>query len=253
MRCVKPLLIAVMVCGAAVAQDAPADATSALQEQEKKWEDLKSFRAEYSSVMPAAQGQGGSANVHAVGQLEMLRVKDVMKYRLDQKVSVLDSQGNAESTNRTITLYDGERTYVMTDVAGSKSVMVLSAENEASRIPLDAQSLLARLRELGDVRVAANGDVQGMPTYVFEGAPLLPNGLPEVNEATTMQVHLDKATGVPVHWVIQDAHGAMIAEGRYTKLEVNPKLDPAQFKFEVPVGATVIDMNQAGQNEPASP
>ncbi len=237
----------------AAAQDAPSDPTAALQELEKKWDDLNSFRAEYTATLPATQGQDQITLVESHGQLEMLKEKGTMKYRLDQKVEVLNAAGAAESTSRTVTLFDGERTYVMTDASGSKSVMVLSPENVASRIPLDARALLARLGELGDVRLAADEDINGLSTYVFEGSPLLPNGPPETQEGAKMRVNVDKATGIPVQWVMVDAHGATVAHGGYSSIELNPELDPKQFVFEVPVGATVIDMTNAAPTEPAQP
>lgn len=235
----------------AMAQEAPSDPAQALDQLEKKWDDLKAFRATYSGKVPTVQPDGRLLMVESSGTLAMLKHDGTMKYRLNQKVSVLNPDGTPQSTSRTITLYDGKRTYVSNDIAGSKSVVILSPESEAVRIPLDARALVASLGEAGNVSLAPEEEINGVSTYVFEGGPTA-GPTAEITEAAKMRVYVDKDTGVPIQWVLLNAAGETVAEGRYTDIELNPDLEPEQFEFEVPVGATVIDMT-APEGAPESP
>ena len=241
MKCVCLFAIILVGASSGFAQNTSLGPAEALDKLEKTWDSLESFRAVYSGTVAALQPNGQTLDVQSSGKLEMLKEKGKMKYRLNQQISVLNPDGTPQSTNRSVTLYDGERTYVINDVAGSKSVMILSPEVEAGRIPLDARALLARLQELGEVMLLDDQEIDGVSTYVFEGSPPR-NNAAETSGAAKMRVYVDKATGIPSRWVLLNAKGDTVAEGHYTDIELNPELNPAQFVFELPVGATVIDM-----------
>lgn len=220
---------------ASVGQE-PDPAKHALETLEKTWESLKAFRAVYTSRTPDAEGR----TVESSGKLEMLRHDGTMKYRLNQAVSVLNNDGTPQSTSRTVTLYDGTRTYVSSDVAGAKSITILDPDREAERIPLDARALLMDLQEAGALALANENGVDAAGTLIFQGTPS-GGSLAQRSGAVTMQVHVDSTTGIPLRWVYLDDDGNRVAEGRYTEVEFNPELSPADFVFEVPVGATVVD------------
>jgi outer membrane lipoprotein-sorting protein len=241
----------IVMCLPATAQEPPPDLSSALAQLEKRWQDLKSFRATYSTRMAGVRAAGSRLPIEATGQLDVLKDKKVIKYRLTQEVSVLNPDGTTQSKTRKITLHDGLHTYVMTDLAGAKSILVMSPESEAGMMPVDAQSLLDNLREIGDIKLLPREIHDGVAAYVFEGAPLLPNDAPEATDAARMRLYVDEATGVPLRWVLLDTAGQPVAEGGYADIVLNPKLDPEQFVFEPPVGATIIDMRAPGAGQAA--
>lgn len=251
MRSTRHTIAIVLACAVATAQDAPMDAASAFDQLEKKWDDLDALRANYTSTMPSMQPDGNVFTVQAEGTLEMKKQKRMLTYRLDQNISVLNPDGAVQSTSRTVTLFDGQRTYVANDIAGSKSVLILSPEVESSRIPLDARSLLVTLRKLGELTLAPDEAINGIDTFAFEGAPIVDKAS-ETKGAAKMRVNIDKTTGVPIHWKLLSAAGETVAEAHYTDIEINPDLDPALFVFQVPVGAAVIDMT-ATEGAPAKP
>jgi outer membrane lipoprotein-sorting protein len=105
------------------------------------------------------------------------------------------------------------------------------------RQALDFNRAIDELFKNADVKLLGNETIDGVATYKLEATPK-PGTEAAQHGAGKATVWIDQSRNIPLKAVISAKDGVFTISAK--NVELNPKLDPALWKFTIPAGAEVI-------------
>ena len=180
--------------------------------------------------------EGGSSKSESKGTLEYLKQGEKFLSRMELKTVATQRFGEQETKmdSSTLTIVDGDITYLLLDQMGQKMAMKQKAQNAYGA---DADSMLKPLRKEHDLKLLPDSSVDGTATYVIEATP---------KSAATgggkIVMYLAKDTGIVLRMLNFDNQGRPMANTTYANIKMNPKIDASRFVFKAPEGVQIMDM-----------
>lgn len=139
-----------------------------------------------------------------------------------------------ESKGTSLTIMDGEYSYMLNEQDGQKTAMKMKASGDMN--PADP---FAGLRENYNVKLLPDETVDGESVYVLELTPKAADAM----GAGRMVQYFRKDNGTIVKVISFDANNKPSVTVTYTNVEVNPSIGADRFVFTAPAGVEVMDMS----------
>jgi outer membrane lipoprotein-sorting protein len=105
----------------------------------------------------------------------------------------------------------------------------------------DLEKLRENAHEGYDAQLLDDEEIAGRATYVLQLTPRVQTSVPLTSHPNKKRLWVDQETYLILRYEEQDEDFDQGRTWAYTSFTLNPHLDPGLFRFEPPVGATVID------------
>lgn len=194
---------------------------------------LKSFSVKSKTVIEVNQ-EGFSMRSTTETTTEMLRKgKNFMTRSESTSLSETTFGGNTtKQESTTLMISDGEFTYSLSDMAGTKKAY----KTKAADSDTDPLELLSKTNEL---KVLPDASVDGHAVWVIEAKP---KSETPTQGKTIMSFH--KESGQMIKMVAYALDGKPMTTTTSSDIKVNPKLSADRFVFTAPAGVEVIDRSK---------
>ncbi len=235
----KRVLNGLLLAGILVASDtaARADDLEAAQKQIlKNWQAHHSMRAVVTRSGNARTGKDNPAR-REEGTIESLRKGDRVLFRYEFKSTreIVSGERKTVLEESVLTIGDGEFQYELSNRMGWKSARKLKPD------PLfgaDIKALLEKLKARFELDLLEETSVEGHDVFVILATRK--NARPAARHKGQVY-YFSKEHGFLLKVEQQDRRGKTISSTTYTDLEIDPKIDPKRFEFNLPSGVTLED------------
>ena len=179
------------------------------------------------------------------GPLHMQKVGETkIKYRaeMDGRAVVKPLYLLRIKTN-VLTVSDGDIVYSQRTSGEKTSVSKARAGHKAETAPGGGAGKFTAMKKRYDLKLLKNKRFDGRKVYVIEGKPKA--GVEKAyDKMERIEMYFDQETGLQVRSALYGKR-KLITEVTLTDLKVNPKLNPAIFKYIPPEGIEVEDKTKA--------
>jgi outer membrane lipoprotein-sorting protein len=190
-------------------------------------------------VMNMSMGPGMS--MKSTGSVALLREGDVVKYRQESKMSMEGAPAGV-GDNTSISLYDGESMYLITDMMGRKTAIKSDPKKDGNLPAPGGQPLWDSLDKDYTLTRLDDEKIDGKVCYVLKGEPKEP----ELTGPSTF--YFDQELGVLRRIEMKSPDIPGMSTINYSDFQVNAELDPGMFVFKKEEGMQVVD---SGSYSPA--
>jgi outer membrane lipoprotein-sorting protein len=201
---------------------------------------IESISAKVTLEMDMTQG-GAVVKGNGKGTLEFVRKADKHFFRMELKNNMVTKFGEQEMKmeQSTLSVSDGEFVYALVEGMGQKNC-TKSRADKAEQDP-DTEATLKALFEKYELKVLADGKVDGKDVFVLEGTP---KGVSEIPGTAKTTFYFSKDHGFMLKMVNADAEGKPTMTVTFSDMKVGAKIYPDRFKFTVPEGVQLIDQTK---------
>jgi len=216
-----------LACFASVSADTLESVEKTLIE---KYSAYKSLSATIHMKMNMGSGASGTS----IGTVECLTHEGKEKVRSELTMTV--KFASQVLVSKVLNIDDGEDAYMVSEVMGQKRIMRTDRSKVTGRA--GGKQLFADLKRNNSLKLLPQATADGVSCYVIEATPKKP----QPNAPSRMIYYFDKSKGIMVKMEGFNAGGESMVTMTLTDLKLNPKLDPARFKYIPEPGVTVMDL-----------
>lgn len=223
---------------------APAAAAGSLEAVKARyldtWSDVRAFECtiqiEASDMDGGPSGMPGTMN--STGAMSGLRQNDgVFRWKMNLTMTVAMPELPEPFEARVVTSYDGEFVYTITNMMGQTMVTRSTNPDEAS-VPV-GEEMWNRMAADNTLTYAGEGEVDGVAVdFVRAVANDAANA---TSDAATYAFRKDNALVIRAEIETGDEAGTVVMTASNYNLAAN--LEESDFEVELPVGATIIDVD----------
>lgn len=198
------------------------------------WAGTNSMTADFVVALRFTNPAGDMATI-GNATFEYQRKAGKSLYRQEIAYTVTNSRNGKELTrveHSELIVNDGEFHYTLRKRQGA-----VTAEKwpEGSAASFDGRTVFEKMSSNDTMTYIGQKQVDGRGVYVFEGRPKKRS----TREKTV--VYFDMETGIAVKSTFLGWVRRRDSSVTFTNVKINPKIDPARFKFELPPGVEMLD------------
>ena len=235
------VLITLTIAGAG-----PACAAETIESVEAKldalWEKVDTFTASIDFIGEEQEG-GVQVKVEGTGKIEYMKQEGADLTRMETINTI--SMGDQTIEQKMLTVFDGTTTYLQSEFMGQVNVQELEQGGDSSRDPMGGKALFESLRKENTVELLQEETVADEKVYVLS---LTAKHAPAGTQPKQL-FYISQKTGLLVKTISMDETGKTTATNLYKDYKLNPRIDPAHFKYTrtenshqaTPDGIAVID------------
>ena len=141
---------------------------------------------------------------------------------------------------------DGKDVFVETSMMGRKMAIKMAPDQPSTVIVSDKDEMLAKMKDVFDMKAVPDEPVNGELAYVYEVLPKQPQAVDSPGGAppfTRGKICFAKDTNLPLRWVMFDKSEAPLMTIDYKDYEINPEFEADRFTYTPPTGVAIVDMS----------
>lgn len=237
--CLAVVSVAFFAVGSARAEKLE-DVEKKLAEQSKKITSMSMKMKSVSDI--SGEGYKTKSTLDATYEYTMDGKK--MLSRTDSTMKTQTEAGGVkqDADGKSISVNDGEYTWIQSEQYGQKSVMKIKSDDKQT------PNWRADLRDQYNLKLLPDETIDGKPCYALEFTPKAPTA----KEANSRSVqYFQKDNGVMLKAVSYGPDGKVTSTVTYSDIKINPSLDKSRFKYTPPPGVEVVDMTNVSGLNPA--
>lgn len=207
---------------------------SVIRKLSEKWANTKSMTADMT-IRSAYSNPTGDFLTIGTARFEFQRQGNKTLFRKYTKYTITISRDGQEKRRYVysdLEVNDGEFYYLLHD---RPDAVTAEKYPDASDTSLDGRSLYERMSKSDDQTFVGLDKVNGRDVYVIRSKP---KGQSYRKETLA---HYDVETGELVKSTFHDWVGKRESSMAMDNIKINPSIDPARFRFEVPEGVELVD------------
>lgn len=205
-----------------------------LQDLAAKWKKIDSLKAEMKMVAKE-KNAAQNLNYGGYGDYYCLKVNGKLLIRRDMVNTILPGPGKALSERKSTIITQEDVSYFL-GVDGDSTFANKTKTDADEIVRLGGRALFDQLKRLYELKLQPDTEIEGEAIKVISGKPRRGRG-----RAAFL---FSRDAGVMLQMTMESESGESSRTVSFSRIELNPSLEPSFFEFNPPPGVQVYDMTK---------
>lgn len=186
--------------------------------------------------------QGMTLKSNSTATVQAIHAGDKWKQRLEMETAATQGAAGQEtkSNSKTLAIYDGEFSYILTEAEGQKMAYKNKPEAATNPSPFDGKALFAAMRDAYNIKRLPDAKVGDRDCIVLE-MTFKDAAAMAASPMTKMTTSICKKTGIQVKSEALNAQGKVTQSSTLTEIKLDDDIKQDRFEFKAPEGVNLVD------------